>query len=72
MERISEDLVTGPGPVAVELFGTDTKPNRRRVYHLLETGFPGLLKLSDRQIGCMRSVVRGELLRRSGAVLTTS
>jgi hypothetical protein len=67
LELIHEDLVTGPGPVSIELFGVDTKRNRRRVYHLLEHKFPGLLKLSDRQIGCLRSVIRVELLRRSGA-----
>jgi hypothetical protein len=36
--RVSDDLLLGAGAIAKEVFGKDTKANRRKVYHLDEVG----------------------------------
>jgi hypothetical protein len=37
-EALAEDLLWGAGAIARELFGKATTENKRRVYHLHETG----------------------------------
>jgi hypothetical protein len=36
--RLADDLLIGAGAIAKEVFGADTKRDRRRIYHLHETG----------------------------------
>lgn len=38
MEDLATDLLWGAGAIAQDLFGANTAPNRRRVYHLHEQG----------------------------------
>ena len=37
-EALAEDLLWGAGAIAVELWGEDTTENKRKVYHLHESG----------------------------------
>jgi hypothetical protein len=34
MSDLADDLLWGAGAIAKELFGRDTKSNRRRIYHM--------------------------------------
>jgi hypothetical protein len=37
-DNLAADLLWGAGAIAEDVFGEDTKKNRRKVYHLHETG----------------------------------
>jgi hypothetical protein len=38
MSELSNDLLWGGGPITEEMFGDDTRPNRRKLYHLFQQG----------------------------------
>jgi hypothetical protein len=37
-ERLADDLRLGAGGIAEEVLGKDTRKNRRKIYHMHETG----------------------------------
>ena len=60
MDGLAEDLLLGGGAIARELFGEDTRKNRRKVYHLHELGLLGLFKCGS-QVAARRSTMRGRI-----------
>ena len=69
---ISDDFKAGISLVTIEIFRVDNPRNRRRVYRQLELPedqrIRGIFKISERDVACVPSVVRADLLRRAGVV----
>ena len=70
--RVADDFRDGIGPVTLEIYGEDTPENRRKVYRQFELPegqrLKGIFKISERRVACVPSLVRADLVRRSGIV----
>ena len=68
-DRIADDYRRGIAAVTIELFGSDTKVNRRKVYREFEKKpeyrLRGVFKTGEREVSCVRSIVKADLLRRA-------
>jgi hypothetical protein len=64
MSDLAKDLLWGAGAIAKDLFGRDTKPNRRKVYHLHQKGRLPTWNSGDGEDGKETIVTRKSLLRR--------
>ena len=59
MSELAHDLLWGAGAIAEDLFGRNTKKNRRRVYHLHSKGRLPTWKVGDSpEIICRKSLLR--------------
>jgi hypothetical protein len=69
-QRVADDFRQGIGPVTEEIYGEDNRANRLRIYHQLRLPegqrLKGLFKISDRRVACVPSVIKADLLARSG------
>jgi hypothetical protein len=67
--RIADDFKSGISQVVVEIYGSDTVKNRRRVYRQLELPsekrIKGIFKTGEREVSCIPSIVRADLHRRA-------
>ena len=72
--RVADDLKTGIHDVVVEIHGKDNPRNRCQIYRQFELPedqrLKGLLKLSERTVAWIPSIVRADLLRRAGVTTT--
>ena len=68
-KRIADDFVDGIAATTLEIFGADTRVNRRKVYRQLSEVAPelrlrGIIKVAGR-VCCIPSMVRADLARRA-------
>ena len=66
---IAADYRRGIAAVTVELYCSDTKQNRRRVYREFEKSeryrLRGVFKTGEREVSCIPSIVKADLVRRA-------
>jgi hypothetical protein len=72
-DDLASDLLFGAGAIAEDLFGQDTKQNRRRVYHLHQQGHLPTFRLGGEkgQIVGRRSTIRQHIAERERETTTT-
>jgi hypothetical protein len=67
--RIADDFRRGITAVTIELYGEDRPENRRKVYREFEKRpeyrLKGIFKTGEREVCCVPSIVRADLLRRA-------